>query len=218
METETPLFIANASQESIVKDYRNLISADSLTSKGLLKYALFQQFATSGHEVPWVMMGFVPERYTSSIMAFEDHLLTSDVLLKDLGNDPDAGHSISDHIKNCTRDISDRIVEYRDEKWVLFRYREIVAAFYSKELIILRFCWGPLVRHTWDVVVGTKSFEKGTANKFINYIEPFYKDEKVKLSTVGKTFPEGTRLTSEWANPQIVGKQKRVRIYDRRDK
>lgn len=216
MYQDTLLFSTEAEEgRNVFREYNRLITSSIATISGQVRYSLWHAFGQGGHYYALVQMSLAKERCPVAIRAYEGHLMAHDPLLKDSSqcSKPPMAAMPEDYVRECCRDIEGRSAEEGGKRWVELRYDEIVAAFYSDELIVLRFCWGEGVCGTYDAIIARDGFELGTPEAFLAHVEPLYKGKPVSERP-----REGARLTNSAANPLTTGPQLRVRIFDRRQK
>lgn len=210
------LFSAEAEEgRNVFREYNRLVTSSIATISGQVRYSLWKAFGQAGHIFRLTLMSLAKERCPVAIRAYEGHLMAHDPLLKDSSqcSKPPMAAMPEDYVRECCRDIEGRSAEEGGKRWVELRYDEIVAAFYSDELIVLRFCWGEGVCGTYDAIIARDGFELGTPEAFLAHVEPLYKGKPVSERP-----REGARLTNYSANPLTEGPQLHVRIFDRRQK
>lgn len=214
--TQSPLFLAQSSiGRDLTRRYSALIRADARTLRGALRYGVYHVLGSAGHFITFCEMALIEEKPVASMRAYDDHVLVHDPFLKTLAECPKSLMAMidKDYIDGGYRKVDDRMADIDGKRWFRFAYDEVNAAFYSDDIVVLRFCWGDFIDATWDMLLCSEDFVKGTADEFIMFAEPFYKQKRTSGS------PEHEeRWTNYWANPKTVGKQRMVRIYDRRKK
>lgn len=218
-ETQEPLFIVEPTdKENVAKRYNRLIASDCRNPLSCMKAYIYHKFACGGHVIMLAFLSSAKERYRASALAFDDHLLVQDDMLRDIEKSGrhEWGWDSEFALKGGFRTIGDRVACRDGQEYVRFDYDEIVAAFYSRDIIVLRFCWGENSWDNWDVIIGSGDFTKGSLDALLDMIEPAYKDKPTTDDMEAYKRSKVLRLTSYSANPQMVGSQYKVRIYGKR--
>lgn len=210
-----PLFVARAPRdENIATSYGRLIMVDLRTLSSVFKTFLCYFFLPDNYLI-LLQMACAKERFSAAARLYEGDMWVQDPCLHPMDDChiSDLAVTIDDYMEGGFRDIGGRTQVKDGSEWVRFSYEELTAAFYSNDLIVMRFCWGREITETWDVILRTDSFVRGCPNDLIAFIEASCKGKRVGYREEGPY-----RITSNWANPQRLGRQRRVRIYDRRKK
>ena len=109
------------------------------------------------------------------------------------------------------------IGECLDDDMVKFKLdvNQITAVWISRDLIVVRFCWGVTYRSAWDVIIDRSKFVVGTDVDFINFLKKNLRGKRITNNYLKfVNHPEKFRLgnySTDTKTPFFT--QRRVKIY-----
>ena len=104
-----------------------------------------------------------------------------------------------------------------DDEMVKFKLdvNQITAVWISRDLIVMRFCWGMTYRSAWDVIIDRSKFVVGTDVDFIKFLKKNLKGKRITNNYLKfVNHPEKFRLgnySTDTKTPFFT--QRRVKIY-----
>ena len=91
---------------------------------------------------------------------------------------------------------------------------QITAMWISRDILILRFCWGETYREVWDVILNRSLFTKGDDRDFIRLVTKNIRGEELTYDINElELYPGEVRLANKSTNLSWPFTQRRVKIY-----
>ena len=111
-------------------------------------------------------------------------------------------------LKGVGRRLKNEMVKFK------LNVNQITAMWISRDLLVLRFCWGTTYNESWDVIFDRSKFIEGNDRDFIRFLKKNIRRKYLTYDPVEfEQFKNDVRLANASTNLWYPFQQKRVKIY-----